>query len=354
MRARTGHLVKRLLGLLSRVQPPAAEVPESGGPASGPKSRPDGDRIVHPPALGGRAIEIDALDSLGLAGGGDFEPEETALCRALVSPGQRCLDVGANIGYFTVLLAELCGSRGRVMAFEPDSENFRILSRNCAPEVTGGQVLLRQAALGKDAATARLFMGKDNMGMHRLYPSVCCKDDWHEVPVLAGDSLDLGPVDFIKIDIEGYEPAALEGLAGTISVSPQIRIMSELSPLSMLEAGFSPTDFVRRMLGLGLQPWGRSADGWAPLNLQLLLADLSTTETIDVPSVARTLRGQSVAAVLRAAAEALLAAGYRRAVLETLLWVGAHADEDTRRRLAVAELLAMPDPPPEIETKRLH
>lgn len=297
---------------------------------------------AQPAALGGRAITLDPLDSLGLADGGNFEPAETALCQALIRVGDQCLDVGANIGYFTLLLSQLTGPDGYVTALEPDPANYAILATNCAPEVSAGRMTLLEAALGEAEDTARLFMSKDNTGMHRLYPSVCCTDAWHEVQVQVGDALDLPRLDFIKIDIEGYEPAALAGLTKTIQRSPSVRIMGEFSPLSMLEAGFSPSAFVRQMTNLGLRPWAYNEHGWKPLAPETLLQQLSVTETIDLASMTAPVKHQGNAAVVQAASNALAQVSYQRPLLETMLWESHRITGETHRLLAAANLAATP------------
>jgi precorrin-6B methylase 2 len=59
-----------------------------------------------------------------------YEPMTTLAFHTLVQPGDRVVDVGAHVGYFTLLAARLCGPNGRVFAFEPHPDNFRLLERN--------------------------------------------------------------------------------------------------------------------------------------------------------------------------------------------------------------------------------
>ncbi|MCH9639372.1 MAG: FkbM family methyltransferase [Betaproteobacteria bacterium] len=199
-------------------------------------------------------IEIDALDSLNLlTNHGVYEPDETALCQQLINCGDRVLDIGANIGYYTLLFSDLVSPTGCVNAVEPDRDNFVYLQRNLADQIAANSVFLHQVALGDSAQQARLYRATENTGMHRLYSSVCCSDDSTEVSVLIGDSLKLAPLDFIKIDIEGYEPAAICGLTETLKHSPNLKILCEFSPLSLWEAGFSPIEFLKEMRASGLR-----------------------------------------------------------------------------------------------------
>ena len=65
-----------------------------------------------------------------LMGGRLFEPFETHLLRREIRPGDVVLDIGANIGYYTIQFAHLVGARGKVVAFEPDSVNFNLLEQS--------------------------------------------------------------------------------------------------------------------------------------------------------------------------------------------------------------------------------
>ncbi len=274
----------------------------------------------------GQSFAVDAADSLGLlASDGIFEPEETALCRQVVTAGQRVLDIGANIGYYTVLLTQLVGEHGRVTAVEPDADNFRLLRRNCAAGVGRGLVHLRQAAMGREPGQANLYRAPDSGGMHRLYSSVCCGSETTSVTVLRGDDLDLAPLDFLKIDIEGYEPAALDGLEQTMAASPALSILCEFSPLSLWEAGFIPQDFLRRMDERGFIVLAQCHGQWLPQDLAALLAALDRLPPAEVRAWLNGLQrmaGQSQD-IERAAIAFLTGHGYDRPVVESLFFTRA-------------------------------
>ena len=57
-----------------------------------------------------------------------YEPSETALMPQLITPGDTVLDIGANIGYFTILASRLVGPEGHIFAFEPEAKNFYVLT----------------------------------------------------------------------------------------------------------------------------------------------------------------------------------------------------------------------------------
>jgi lipopolysaccharide transport system ATP-binding protein len=274
-------------------------------------------------------MEIDSLDSLGLAhNNGVFEAEEVALCRLLLNKGDRVLDIGANIGYYTLLFGGLVSPTGSVFAIEPDAKNHHLLQKNLAENLMAGLVSAHQVALGVQAGSARLYHSDSNNGMHRLYASVCCTDDSTEVSVIAGDSLELAPLDLIKIDIEGYEPAALKGLSSTLAHSPNLKILCEFSPLSIWEAGFSPIQLLDEMQKHKFHLFCHAPDGWHETSFELISAQL---EKIPEPAIASLIRDfeqeKNNRSLEQRASDFLIEHGYSRPVVENVLFVAPGAME---------------------------
>ena len=269
----------------------------------------------------GHRIFTDPSDSLGLRhNAGLFEKDETLLCRRLVTPGQRILDIGANIGYYSLLFAHLTGPEGRVVAVEPDGDNFALLERNIAANGLQKIVQTQRAAFGESTGTARLYRA-ENGGMHRLYDSVCCDGPAEEVRVIRGDSLKLAPLDFIKIDIEGFEPFALKGLAATLDQSPEVKILCEFSPLSMLEAGASPVDFLTEMSARRFRALVFDGHAWNETPLAELVAFLGKIPADAVSELAPRLREQASAQQAWDLCNAFLNdCGYPRTVCENFLF----------------------------------
>ena len=103
-----------------------------------------------------RSMFVDDADSLDLIANGIFEPEETESIMSLVKPGDRFLDVGANVGYYTVLVAERVRSTGQVFAIEPNDTNFEILDANTRVWQREGRVRLYRNALSDEAGLSNL------------------------------------------------------------------------------------------------------------------------------------------------------------------------------------------------------
>src|SRR5207253_6545315 len=101
---------------------------------------------------------------------GVWEPLETYLVERRVREGDVVLDIGANIGYYTLVFAELVGDSGRVFAFEPEPANFALLSENTG--LNGrANVTLVNAAVADAGGRLPLYLAGENKGDHRLFDS---------------------------------------------------------------------------------------------------------------------------------------------------------------------------------------
>jgi FkbM family methyltransferase len=162
----------------------------------------------------------------------DYEQKETLFIRKTVRPGMRVLDIGANLGWFTVQMAKLVGPSGHVTSFEPRSDLFHYLSRTVR-ENKFDNVSLHNCALGDHVGEAELHWGVDgaNPGGTQLnMTEVISKAHVYEKTVMRVlDDEISGDVNFIKIDVEGAEKLVFSGAKRILMESRPI-IMSELAP----------------------------------------------------------------------------------------------------------------------------
>jgi len=202
---------------------------------------------VHHPAR-------DRFVSASLIHAGCFEPFLTELVAAEVRPGDTVLDLGAHVGYYTLLLARLVGPGGRVVALEPDPDNFALLSRNVALNGYASRVSLYNLAAAAPGKLA-LYRSADNAGDHRVHPA---DGDRPAVSVdaVAVDGLfrdRRGGIDFVKMDVQGAEGAALEGMAGLLGRSRRAKVMLEFWPFGLVRAGYTAERLLDRLGELGFR-----------------------------------------------------------------------------------------------------
>jgi len=155
---------------------------------------------------------------------------ERFLLAALVKQGMRIVDVGANIGYYTLLFKRLAGPSAAIIAIEPSPENLPELRLN----IEGNElqnVKLLEVAVGARAGTAWLLEGI-NSGV------VAPNKGSYEVPVRSLDELLTDRVDLLKIDVEGYEGFVLEGARNVIQRDRPV-IFLEFHPTAVAQFGHS-------------------------------------------------------------------------------------------------------------------
>ncbi len=186
---------------------------------------------------------------------GPLEPGLTRLFERLVRPGMIVADVGANVGFYTLLAARLLAGVGKVYSFEPAPATFAILGDNI--QVNGflesGIIDHRQQAVSAVPGTARLFVFADNSGHNTLFwPDAGAAHV--DVPAVSLDQVfaEAPKLDFVKIDAEGAEPAILAGMRKTIGANPGIRIVIEFGPGHLHRAGRPPAEFLAELGELGL------------------------------------------------------------------------------------------------------
>jgi FkbM family methyltransferase len=218
-----------------------------------------GVRLVADVETPGGALFVHLLD-LGvgrpLYTGQTYEAEETALLQRTLRPGMNVIDVGANVGYMALLSARSIGPTGRVLAIEPDPGNAELLAANVGRN--GYQnVSICRCAVGGDVGSATLYRSAWNMGNHRLNAGAAGQaiaDQAIQVDVETVDRLvdvhRLGRVDFVKMDVEGYEPGVLAGMHDTIARDHPV-VLTEFWPHAMRDAGFSPEEFLDAWLRAG-------------------------------------------------------------------------------------------------------
>jgi FkbM family methyltransferase len=202
--------------------------------------------------------EPDIYLSPMLLAKGVWEPLESQLVLGLAERSAVCVDVGANIGYYTVLCGRAMGERGVVYAFEPESRNFALLQRNAARNGLGSARLVHAAASDHEGAMALHLAADGNLGDHRLHGTPDRASTEQVRLTRLDDVLEASGhrADLMKIDVQGHEEKVLLGAARTIETSlPGLNIILEYTPTALRQAGSDPLELLRLLRGWGLEPW---------------------------------------------------------------------------------------------------
>ena len=218
---------------------------------SGELTRRIGFFFVGSVGVDGLTIFLDPNDTVitkKILDSGTWEPEITATIRDLLGPGDTFIDVGTNIGWFTLIASREVGEQGRVIAFEPDPVSFDILRRNAA--VNNCQnVVLEQMGLSNRRGRFELYIHDTNKGGHSFLKSAE-RSKHVEVEALPLDEYlreSERKIDVVKIDTEGAEGRILEGMQKTIRSQDKMDIVMEFTPGILRKEGTDPETLIYRL-----------------------------------------------------------------------------------------------------------
>jgi len=163
--------------------------------------------------------------------------------------GGHILDIGANIGYCSVVFAGALEPRYKVYAFEPEPYNFRLLQRTLTKHRVASNVEAFQTAVGAEDGSVELWLNQHHPADHRIMPAPLGKQKTSAtvtVPLLRIDTIveqrNIHPISFIKVDVQGYESAVCAGMERTLAANPNCVLTLEYMPEAMIALGFRPAD----------------------------------------------------------------------------------------------------------------
>lgn len=276
---RLGHIERRLDDLQQSLQ---HTVQQSHWP-HGPLYLGDHEALVQ--ARWGAKLVVDTRDRLlapWLLMDGLWESHVTGWLHDTLKPGATMVDVGANIGYFTVLAAQCVGPEGRVVAVEASPGLCDILRRNVAMNGHLPATTVWNRAAWSRAETLELHQRVHYGANSSLAPAgaehldeLADSEVAVEVEAVPLDDLlaDLPRIDVLKLDVEGAEVHALQGLGRTIHAHPEMTLMVEWAPEQIRRMGDDPGEVVALLTGHGYQ-------------LRLMekgLAPIAAAELLDLP-----------------------------------------------------------------------
>jgi len=192
-----------------------------------------------------------------LLAGVEYEPFETELLKKLLKKNMTVVNIGANIGYYTLIAANYVGSDGKVYAFEPAPKNYKLLVRNI--EENGYKNILPiQVAVSDKKGTLKFFLDKSNLGGHSLAKqNINEKNSFVEVETNSLDNFfekyNKDPkVDLIQMDAQGSEGLILDG-AKKIIGNNKLKIIMEFWPYGLNNVGTDALDLLKRLENYGFK-----------------------------------------------------------------------------------------------------
>jgi FkbM family methyltransferase len=209
----------------------------------------------------GHKIFLDTRDigmTPHLALDGSWEPEVEAVLVRLLRPGQQVAEVGANMGYHTLAMAEAIGPAGQLHSFEANPEVLPLLRATLAVNGLADRVVLHPEAALDAPGTVEFTSDPDHIGSgHLAFPGEAGHYSRRvTVPAVTLDAALAGcpPLDLLRMDAEGSEPQVLRGAEALLRRSPGLRIVTEWST-PMMTARCDLGALITWLGGLGFRFW---------------------------------------------------------------------------------------------------
>ncbi len=166
---------------------------------------------------------------------GLYEPETVSILQRVVRPDMHCLDIGAQTGFYTCLMANLIGPGGEVNAFEPFNQSFELLETNVAENNWEDRVKIHNIAISDSNFDIRVGIASGMI--------VADSNGSNIIKATKIDDIRLDKVDFCKIDIEGHEPKAIRGMEQLLNRDAPI-VLTEVNEYWLNQAGSSASEYI--------------------------------------------------------------------------------------------------------------
>jgi FkbM family methyltransferase len=225
----------------------------------------------------------------GLLGIGGFERSELGLTIAQLRQGMHVVDIGANVGLYSIIADKIVGPAGKVWAFEPSTQTYGSLIRNLrlngCVSVTPAKVALGEKSgcsmiLKRDAGQqdGERYLLPESDDAFSSPDAACGSGDSELVPVSTLDDYfvtqGMPRLDFLKMDVEGGEFAIFKGARRVLMANPEITLMFECTPQGCDRYGHAQADVFAFLqdLGFGMSCWNAKRRVWESGQESLALA----------------------------------------------------------------------------------
>jgi len=182
-----------------------------------------------------------------IGNGGTYQPAETLSYKSLIKPGMTVLNIGAAIGYYTLIAARLVGSLGKVYAFEPYPEAYGLLLGNIKRAGFKNVIAVNKAVADFVGYTKLYLLDSNPLGnsLSKSREAI----NYIEVPTTTlnayfGDE----KIDVIRSVAEGSDIMVVRGMSNIIKNNPDIKLQIEVDPSSLEGLGYSLEEYVDTLL----------------------------------------------------------------------------------------------------------
>lgn len=182
-------------------------------------------------------------------------------------PGMTVFDVGANVGVYGMFMARKVAPKGTCYAFEPNPELKPYLEAN--KRVNGLVNLdLSFVGTGESPSEVGFVTNRSNIGESHVDPASATRAGRSDVQIVRLDDFvaerGIGPIDFVKIDVEGFELPTLRGFENTLRRKDEMIVHTEIEPRHMKRYGYTLTDLFQFMHALGYSAFALDHNGFSP------------------------------------------------------------------------------------------
>jgi FkbM family methyltransferase len=223
------------------------------------------------------APSLDRLAALFLHKFGLLGKPEQLFFETNLKPGMTVVDIGANQGLYSLMFSRLVGETGTVIAFEPEPDMFAALEMNISANSIRN-IEHHRLALGSEPGQAMLSRSLIHGGDNRLSSGhsdhISTKKP---VSLVTLDEIVRGrKIDFIKMDVQGWEWEVIRGMTATLDRNQAIGIHFEFWPAGLRQSGCEPLELLRFLLERGFHIYRHSGNKEIPVeNFSLLLSELT-------------------------------------------------------------------------------
>jgi FkbM family methyltransferase len=225
----------------------------------------------------GQVIFVDPLDEQltpSIVAYGRWESWIERAIRQLIKPGDRVIEVGANVGYYTLIMGAMIGPTGRLDAYEANPQIARLLRRSVLCSGRAETVLVHEQIVADRSGPMQLYYSDRAGGAGNVVErGWAIGEDTHTVDceaVRLDDVFASQTIDFIRIDTEGAELLILNGALELLRRSPTIKLCVEWS-VGMMSARGDLPGLVAALDEMGFRFWRVELDGLTPLTTAVLL-----------------------------------------------------------------------------------